>query len=181
MKRLPSNFISIVALFVALFVLLYFLVFPTNKVAYVDSGKLLNGYKGMIEARKEYDKKRNVWQANIDTLTHEVEDAIKKYSRDNALGTPKEKQLAKDLIQSKQKQLIDYQSAIKQNAAQEEERLNQGVFTTVNTFLLRYGKKHSYKMVLVAANGNIAYADPSMEITDQVVEELNKEYATPTK
>jgi len=174
MKRLPSSFISIVALFVSLFVLLYFLVFPTNRVGYVDSAKLLNGYKGMIEARKEYDKKRSVWQANIDTLTLEVENAIKKYSRDQALGTDKEKQLAKDLIQSRQKQLIDYQSAIKQNAAQEEERLNQGVFTTVNTFLLRYGKKHAYKMVLVAANGNIAYADPAMEITDQVVEELVK-------
>lgn len=180
MKRLPSNpanIISGISLFASVFTLLYFIAFPVNRVAYVDSAKLLNGYKGMIEARNEFDKKRSVWQANIDTLTIEAEDAIKKYSRDQALGTDKEKKLAKDLIQSKQKQLISYQNAIKQNASEEQERLNQSVFSTVNAFLLRYGKKHGYKMVLIAANGNIAYADPSMEITDEVVEELNKEYA----
>jgi outer membrane protein len=184
MKRLPSNpsiIVSGISLFASVFTLLYFIAFPVNRVAYVDSAKLLNGYNGMIEARKEYDKKRSTWQSNIDTLTRDVEDAIKKYSKDQALGTDKEKQLAKDLIQTKQKQLMDYQNAIKQNASQEQDRLNQSVLTTVNTFLLRYGKKHGYKMVLIAANGNIAYADPSMEITDQVVEELNKEYATPTK
>ena len=181
MKRLPSNFVSIVALIASLFTLLYFLVFPPNRVAYVDSAKLLNGYKGMIEARKEYDKKRNVWQANIDTLTKDVTDAIKKYSKDQALGTDNEKKLSQELIKSKQKELLDYQNGVKQTAAQEEERLNQDVFSTINAFLLRYGKKHSYKIILVAANGNIAYADPSMEITDQVVDELNKEYAIPTK
>lgn len=181
MKRLSSNYVSIIALFASLFTLLYFLVFPVNRVAYVDSAKLLNGYKGMIEARKEYDKKRTAWQSNIDTLTRDVENAIKKYSKDQALGTDNEKKLSQELIKTKQKELIDYQNGIKQTAAQEEERLNQDVFSTINSFLLRYGKKHSYKIILVAANGNIAYADPSMEITDQVVEELNKEYAVPTK
>ena len=163
------------------FILLQAFVFRHNDIVYVDSGKLLNGYKGMIEARKEFDKKRSTWQANIDTLTRDVQDAIKKYSKDLALGTDKEKALSKELIQSKQKELIDYQNAIKQNAAQEEERLNQEVFSTVNAYLMRYGKKNGYKMILIAANGNIAYADPTMEITDKIVEDLNKEYAVPVK
>ena len=147
----------------------------------MDSAKLLNGYKGMIEARKEYEKKHTAWQSNIDTLTKDVQDAIKNYSKDQALGTENEKKLSKELIQTKQKELYDYQVAIKQNAAQEEDRLNQSVFSTVNAFLVRYGKKHGYKMILIASNGNIAYAEPSMEITDQIVEELNKEYSVPVK
>jgi len=182
MKSLRLNLIVITSLLVALFLLLYFFAFANNnKIVYVDSAKLLNGYKGMIEARKEFDKKRNAWQANVDTLTRDVQDAIKKYSKDLSLGTDKEKQLSRELISTKQKALLDYQTVVKQNAAQEEDRLNQEVFTTVNAFLLRYGKKHGYKMILIAANGNIAYADPSMEITDRIVEELNKEYSVPVK
>ena len=161
--------------------LVYYIAFANTKIVYVDSQKLLDGYKGMIEARKEYDKKREVWQSNIDTLTKDVQNAIKNYSKNLATGTEKEKQLSHELIQSKQKELIDYQNAIKQNAQQEQDRLNQQVLTTVNAFLLRYGKKNGYKMILIAANGNIAYADPSMEITDKIVEELNKEYAVPVK
>lgn len=181
MKLLRPSVFSIISLLIGLFLLLYFFTFANNKIVYVDSGKLMAGYKGMVEARKEYDKKRSVWQANIDTLTNDVQNAIKKYSKDLALGTDKEKQLSKELIQSKQKGLMDYQNAIKQNASQEEDRLNQEVFSTVNAFLMRYGKKNGYKMILIASNGNIAYADPSMEITDKIVEELNKEYSVPVK
>jgi outer membrane protein len=167
-------------LLVCCFLIFYFFAYAGNgKIVYVDSNKLLNGYKGMIEARKEYDKKRSAWQANIDTLTREVQGAIKSYSKDLAMGTQKEKELSKELISTKQKQLMDYQAAIKQNAAQEEQRSNQDVLNTVNTFLLKYGKQQGYKMILIAANGNIAYADPSMEITDKIIDELNKEY-TPT-
>lgn len=181
MKFLRLNVFSLVSLFIGIFLLLYFFAFANSRIVYVDSAKLLNGYKGMIEARKDYDKKRSVWQSNIDTLTNDVKDAIQKYSKDMALGSDKEKQLSKELIQSKQKGLMDYQNAIKQNAAQEEERLNSEVLSTVNGFLERYGKKHGYKMILIASNGNIAYADPSTEITDRIVEELNKEYSVPVK
>lgn len=152
-----------------------------SRVAYVDSNKLLSGYNAMVQARTEFEKKQKTWEANIDSLTMDVQEAMKKYEKTAATGTDKEKQLSKDLISTKQKQLYDYQNAIKQNAMQEEQRLTQNVLTTVNAFLLRYGKKHGYKMILIAANGNIAYADPSMDITERVVDQLNGEYAVPAK
>jgi outer membrane protein len=176
-----KTFVALLSLlFICCFLVVYFFAYAGNgKIVYVDSGKLLSGYKGMIDARKEFDKKSSAWKSNIDTLTKEVQDAIKAYSKNLALGTQKEKDLSKELISTKQKELINYQTAIKQNAAQEEQRLNQDVLNTINTFLLKYGKQQGYKMILVAANGDIAYADPSMEITDKVVDELNKDY-TPT-
>ena len=176
-----ASLLTVLLVVSIVFILLQAFVFHHNDIVYVDSAKLMDGYKGMIEARKEYEKKHSAWQANVDTLTKDVQDAIKKYSKDLALGSDKEKQLSKELIQSKQKELYDYQNAVKQNAAQEEDRLNKNVFSTVNAYLIRYGKKNGYKMILIAANGNIAYADPSMEITDKIVEDLNKEYSVPEK
>jgi len=166
---------------VIIFLLLSFFVFPSQKIAYVDSARLLTGYKAMVEARKEFEKKQATWNANVDTLMKDVQDAIKKYEKTAATGTDKEKQLSKELITSKQKQLYDYQNATRQNASQEEQRLTQNVLSTVNAYLLRYGKSHHYKMILIAANGNIAYADADMDITDKIVEELNKEYSVPVK
>lgn len=174
-------FFSVTGLVLVSLLFLYYIAYAGNRIVYVDSSKLLDGYKGMIAARQEYDKKRNTWQANIDTLTQDVQDAIKTYSKTLVTGSEKEKQLSHELIQTKQKQLIDYQNAIKQNAAQEQDRLNKEVLATVNGFLARYGKKNGYKMILIAANGNIAYADPGSEITDKIVEELNKEYTVPLK
>jgi outer membrane protein len=181
MKFLRLNVFSLISLLIGVFLLLYFFAYANNRIVYVDSGKLLGGYKSMIEARKEFDKKQSVWQANIDTLTRDVQKAIKDYSKTSALGTDKEKQLAKELISSKQKELYDYQNAIKQNAGDEEQRLSQSVLATINAYLLRYGKKQGYKMILVAANGNIAYADDAVDITDKVIEDLNREYSPSAK
>lgn len=164
-----------------LIICIYYFFFSSGKIAYVDSAKLLNGYNAMVAARGEFEKKKKVWDSNIDSLTNEVKNAIAGYEKSNALGTDKEKQLSKELINTRQKQLQDYQNAIRQNASQEEQRLTQSVLTTINTFLSRYGKNKGYKLILVAANGNIAYADPGLDITDKVVEQLNKEYAVPAK
>jgi len=181
MNLLRRNLLAIVAVLLSVFLFLYTFAFSKTKVAYVDSGKLLNGYKAMVAARKEFEKKQSAWQANIDTLTRDVQDAIKKYEKSAALGSDNEKKLARELITTRQKQLYDYQNAIKQNAGQEEQRLTQDVLSTVNSYLLRYGKKNGYKMILVAANGNIAYADNDMDITDKIVDDLNKEYSVPVK
>ena len=175
-----KNILSIILLVLVLTLFLYSFIFQP-KIVYVDSGKLLNGYKAMVQARAEIEKKQSVWKANIDSLTQDVQDGIKKYEKTFASGSDKEKQLAKELIGSKQKDLYDYQNAIKQNAGQEEQRVTQNVFSTVNTYLVRYGKEHGYKMILIASNGNIGYGDESLDITDKVVEELNREYFTPAK
>lgn len=163
------------------FLFIYIFGFSHSNIGYVDSSKLLVGYKSMVEARKELEKKQTVWQGNIDSLAKDVQDAIKKYEKTVATGTDKEKSLTKELISSKQKELFDYQNAIKLNAGQEEQRLTQSVYSTINAYLLRYGKSKGYKLILIAANGNIAYGDPSLDITDKVVEDLNKEYAVSIK
>jgi outer membrane protein len=181
MKITRVTVLTILLISVVLFVLFESFSTARNSIVYVDSEKLLNGYKGMMDARSEFEKKRSAWQTNIDSLTKEVKDAIAKYSKNLSTSTEKEKELSRELIQTKQKELNDYQSAIKENASQEEARLNRQVYSTVNTYLERYGKKHKFKMVLIASNGNIAYADPAIDVTDVVVEDLNKEYATPVK
>lgn len=39
-----------------------------ENMVYVDIGKLMQEYQGMIDARAEYEKKATQWQANADTL-----------------------------------------------------------------------------------------------------------------
>src|SRR5437879_6637662 len=84
--------ISIIALAIA-----GWLFFKADRVVYVDSSKLVNGYKGMEIARKEYQKKTSVWQANIDTLVSEIQKEIMKFEKESSKLTAKEKELTKKL------------------------------------------------------------------------------------
>ena len=162
--------------------LLFSYFFKNDKIAYVDSARIINEYKGSAEAKKAFQSKAQVWQTNIDTLTNEVKHSIQKYEKSIATMSPKEQDLNKQLIQSKQKQLADYQRAIQENAKEEDGKLTQSIVSEINAYLAIYGKKHNYKMILIAnQSGTIAYAREGLDITSQVIEDLNSEYSVGKK
>lgn len=153
-----------------------------NKIAYVDSGKLLGEYKGAETARKEFEKKSAEWKANVDTLEKEVKEAIKKYEKEVSGLSRKEQQLSFEHINKKRRELLSYQRAINENAQQENSKLMQSVVSTINSHLLDYGKQHGYSMILIAnPSGTIAYARDGMDVTAGVLEELNSQYLSAGK
>jgi len=131
----------------------------------------------MIDARKAYQQKASVWKANVDTLANDVQQAIKDYEKESVSMTTKEKELSRELIRTKQKQLADYQKAIQNKAGQEDGQMTQQVLEEVNAYIEEYGKKHGYRIIFAATEyGNIAYAVDGLNITDEVLEGLNKRY-----
>ncbi len=171
---------SIIILSITFLLFNYF--FRNEKIAYVDSARILNEYKGSAEAKKAFQSKAQVWQANIDTLTNEVKKSIQVYEKSLATMSPKEQELSKQLIQTKQKQLSDYQHAIQDNAKQEDGKLTQTIVAQINAFILTYGKAHNYKMILIAnPSGTIAYARDGLDITTEVIDELNNDYTSKGK
>lgn len=58
-----------------------------QKIAYVDSVKLLSQYKGIESARRNLEARNAQWQANIDTLEAEVNKAIESYEASKGKAT----------------------------------------------------------------------------------------------
>jgi outer membrane protein len=157
---------------------LFYLQYSAPPLVFVNSSKLLSEYKGMIDARQVYQQKATSWKANIDTLAVEVEKSIKDYEKESTKMTDKEKELSRELIRTKQKQLADYQRAIQDKAGQEDSQMTQKVLEQVNTYIKKYGETHSYRIILAATDyGNIAYAQEGLDITEEIIEGLNKQYA----
>jgi outer membrane protein len=145
-------------------------------VYYVDSPKLVDEYKGMQSARKAYQEKAVKWKANVDTLAAEVQNEIRKFEKGSKSMSAKERNLSQELINLKQKQLYEYQQAINRQAKEEDDKMTAEVLTQINNYIKKYGAEKGYKIVLGTANGNIVYADESLDITSEVLEGLNKEY-----
>ena len=174
-KSLQLTFMSI--LFLGL-TYLYYLHFSSQQTVYVDSARLVNNYEGMINARKDYQQKAVAWKANVDTLASEVQQAIANYEKESSKMSSKEKTLSQELIRTKQRQLADYQRAMNEKAAQEDQQLTAQVLEQVNAYIKKHGEQHNYKIIMAATEyGNIAYAKDGLDITDEVLEGLNNEYA----
>jgi outer membrane protein len=147
-----------------------------ESIVYVDAVKLMNGYKGMQAARKDFESKTNAWKANLDTLKFELEGKIKQYEATRTKLSAKEKALTEELIQTKQDQFVNYQNIIAEKIQKEDQELTTKVLGKVNDYIKKYGEDKGYSIIMAATQyGNIVYAEKGMDITEKVLEGLNKE------
>lgn len=160
------------------FILLGYWSYQRSSIVYVDANQLINNYKGMQEARKTYQQKAVTWKANVDTLSSEVQRQIMDYEKASGRMTPKERELSEELIRTKQKHLMEYQQAMNAQAQQEDTKMTGEVVAQINSYIKKYGEEKGYTIVMAATEyGNIAYADEGLDITEEVLEGLNKEYS----
>ncbi|MFN5168114.1 MAG: OmpH family outer membrane protein [Cyclobacteriaceae bacterium] len=169
--------VSFVNLLILCLFISYYFSQSSSQIAYVDSNKLVNGYKGMQKARQEYEQKTAVWKANIDTLVSEVKDQIMEYEKGAARMTDRERKLSQELIRTKQQQLEEYQQAMNLKAQEEDRQMTANVLSQVNAYITRYGKDKGYRLILATTDfGNIAYANEALDLTEEILEGLNEQY-----
>lgn len=177
LKKLPmmliilSIIISITSISISLFN-------RQKQIVYVDAQKLITGYQGMLDARKEFESKAAAWQNNLDTLRSELESKIKEYGSIRTKLTSREKSLMEELIQSKEDQLLNYQQVVGEKVKKEDQELSQKVMSKVNDYVKRYGESKGYAIIMAATQyGNIVYAEEYTDITGDVLTGLNREYS----
>ena len=151
MKRkslLESGFKLVVI--IGLAVVIAFQFKKADSIVYVDAVKLVNGYKGMQIARKDFEIKTNVWKANLDTLKTELETKIKEYEATHTKLSAKEKALTEELLQTKQDQYVNYQNVIAEKIQKEDQELTNKVLGKVNDFIKKYGEDRGYAIIMAA-------------------------------
>lgn len=152
--------------------------YKSEKVAYLDTGVLLNGYKGMQDASADFQKQKAVWQANVDTLTSELQFSIAEHEKNFSQMSDKEKQLSTELLERKRQEYYQYQQAMEQKAREEDQKITSQVIEEVNVFVKEYGANNGYKIILgTTGNGNLMYAAEGLNLTEDVLAQLNERYA----
>jgi len=146
-------------------------------IVYVESGKMLDGYQGMKDARKAFEAKAKGWERQNQTLVNSFRTAVEQYQKTAASLTPEQRAAAEQKLQAQQQQGAVEQQKIQAQAQEAEAKLTQTVLESVNKKVEAYGKAHGYKMILIAApSGTIAYGEKGLDITAPVLAYLNAEY-----
>jgi outer membrane protein len=151
---------------------------PTaGAIVYVESGKLLEGYQGMKDARRAFEAKAKGWERQNQTLVNGFRTAVEQYQKTAASLTAEQRAAAEQKLQAQQQQGAVEQQKIQAQAQEAEAKLTQTVLESVNKKVEAYGKTHGYKMILIAApSGTIAYGEKNLDITTPVLAYLNATY-----
>jgi outer membrane protein len=170
--------------------MLYFLIGPSlifwasetssqeGKIGYVDSMRLRTEFKEFTDAQTEFDKDVEAWQEELDQMQKNVIDSLvadsAKYSL--VLSEPQKKE-KNEYLKSKRQ---EYQKLVNDifgpggRAEQRNAELTKPILDKINQVLEKIATEENFIMIFDSVNGNIAYAKENLDLTDLVLEELNK-------
>ncbi len=157
----------------------YLLVDKLNrpKIAYIRSSELVYGYLGMQEAQREFKEKSQRWRAGSDSLQADFKLALSRYSAEAGGMSAPEKAEQEKMLQTQQQSVMDYVQATEARMKEEDRKITEGVLNQVNSFIEAYGKEQGYSIILgTTVSGSLLYGEEGIDLTDEVLEALNKNY-----
>ena len=161
------------------FICAYFFYDKSMPVRYVRSADLIYNFQGMKEAQKKQERKTVALKSNVDTLQIQFQKAVNQYNQDFPHLSKEERTQRENLLALQRENYRKYTQQINESIQEQDQKLTEGVLNQVNVFVEDYAKKKGYDLVLgTTASGNILFAKNYMDITNEVLEALNKDYSS---
>jgi Skp family chaperone for outer membrane proteins len=173
-----KNLLPIVALLIAgcaLGICIYSLTLTNrNKVACIDTAKVLKAYKGIEELSKKYEEKNKLFKARLDTLAMEFQNSLKEFEKKRASLSEKERKIEEDKLRKQQEDYAQFNSGNQENLKQEEMKVIEKAVERINAKINTYAKKMDYAAVFGATpNSSVIYASNYVDITNAIIEVIN--------
>lgn len=148
-------------------------------VAYVEYDSIMNQYEYCKEFAAVLEEKQKNYQQQLLAKQTALENAARAFQTKMQNGSiTSEEQYNKEQanIQKQQEAAQKLALELEKKLAAEQDKINGALHDSVQNFLKDFNKDGRYAIIMAKAGDNILYADPALNITDQVVSGLNKRY-----
>ena len=130
-----------------------------------------------MSLKKEENSRANVTQ-QARTLQTEVQEFYRKMEN-NAFLTRERAQQEQERLMKKEQELKDLDAKLSQDLLMERQKLNEQLRDTVVSKLKVYNKEKGYQVIFSNTDkDNILLAGDSYDITNELIDLLNKSYST---
>lgn len=155
-----------------------------GSIVYFDLDRVLDQYDMANDKRSEVETKVATIQKEVNRRQKNLEDGINDFQNKINKGL-----MTSVAAQAQQQKLQEQQAAFEQFAQQkqaeilEEQQVMMNILAdAIQSFIQKYNDEKGYAMILTnQASVPVIVADPSLDITDAVIEGLNKEYVKSKK
>lgn len=157
------------------------------KIAYVEIDSLLTKYDFWNDLNEMMLKKEENIRATLNQKMRELENEAKEFQRkleNNAYATRERAEQENNRLVKKERDLQELQNRLSNELAAENQKNSIQLRDSINSFLKIYNKDKGYSFIISNTGfDNLLYADDAYNITDEIVEGLNKRYipAPPAK
>ncbi len=147
------------------------------KIGYINSQKILAEYQESIAAQRTLDEEQQKWVEEARKKEQELKRLEDELENQSLLLSEEKKAEKLQDIQTKYMEYQRFQQEIWGETGklyQRNKELTQPIVDKVNAIITKIGKDNDYDLIFDAAVGNIVYAKDDYDVTELVLENLNK-------
>ena len=149
------------------------------KFGYVNSQKILNEYKEAQDANKKFQEINAAWEAEGLEMQNRLQELMDELESQSLLLSEQRKMEKQAEAQNLYTQFQTFQAqkwGPDGEAAKKEQELMAPIIETIRGVIKQIGEADEYTYIFDSVAGNIVYvADDQTDLTDRVIEELNKD------
>lgn len=147
------------------------------KIGYIDAQRIMMEYSEAKQAQETLSK----WNTEKEQEAVKMEQEIKKLEEEvQNMSVMVSEEKKKEKLREGQQKLLQYQQFKERIWGQqgeyykENKKLTEPLLEKINTAIKTVSEKEGYDYVLDATTGALVFAKPEYDVTDKVLEELNK-------
>lgn len=144
------------------------------KVGIIISDRILTEYPEAQDAQKILEEEIAEWQRQAQEMEEELQTLDQELAEGSMFYSEEKKAEVQTKFQRKMLEYREFQANIERRAMQRNQELFAPINQRIQEVIDEIAAQDGYDIILDAVGTAIAYADPSLDITDLVLEELNK-------
>jgi len=148
-----------------------------EKIAYIDTDKIMMKSPETQEAQTILMGERQKWEQEIADMDTEIQQLYTDYDSKKMILTESGKQEAENKITSlTETRQAKVQELFGENGkfVQRQNELLEPILNKLKTIIEKVSVENNYSIVLDASAGSILYAKPNLDITDIILDEMEK-------
>ena len=155
------------------------------KIAFVEIDSLLTKYNFSNDLNAQNIKKEENIRTTLNEKGKKLEKEQQEFQRkyeNNGFASPERAQQEYQRIQKQMQDLQVLQQKLSEELAAENQKNILQLRDSINSFLQIYNKDKGYDLIISNSGfDNLLYGNPAYNITDEIVEGLNKRYTPSVK
>jgi len=154
------------------------------KIAYVEVDSLMTQYNFAKDYSVTLQKKSNNARNTLTQKGNQLQAAVNNFQQklqSNGFTSREQAQNVQAAIERQQRDLQELQARLESELANETQKFNEALRDSLSNFLSSYNKDKKYDLILSKAGDNILYANTRYDITNDVINGLNKRYKPAAK
>jgi len=149
------------------------------RMAYIEVDSLMTQYNFAKDYSVTLEKKSNNARNTLNQKGQQLQAAVNNFQQkmnNNGFQSREEAARVQMAIEKQQRDLQELQQRLETELASETQKFNTALRDSLKSFLNAYNRDKKFDYIISKAGDNILYSNPKYDITQDVINGLNKRY-----